>query len=788
MDLQLNLILKNKIKPFWIPPEFYRTEEPNMVFNTEKGKYVENSVGISDEFQIKADEKLFMLLSDSVYSDKIAAGIREIACNAYDAHIEAEQERKFQVTVPSRHKPEFRVRDFGKGLSPEQMSMYTTYGDSSKEGSNAYIGAFGIGAKSPFAYTNTFNVTSYYNGKAYYYVMFVEQGKPRKTLLSECETDEPSGLEVFYAVELSDVGEFRQKSIKILKWMKDKVEVLNADSDWLDEFETTFTTWQPADYLGQNFGEIGIEVSDRRYGNELQVVQGNVLYTISQEECREAFEASVDKEDDSSFFKVKKIATENICFEGTIKVPNGTFMPQPSRERISFTPETKEKLGSILCLIYHEKVTNRINKMFKEARNSYLRLHRLWTVSPRIVKENSKFDDLYFKGYGKSFKDWNRSLVENIRAVRISPVNQQASTTVIKQTTAGKIASDLLPIYVYSDGAYLSFEKKCRILENVGTALVAGSPIAYVVFNDTSKFFSDKDLEEMKNVNDLPKSSTAFLTKWKPSPASVTGALTVICTHTGNVVRTTKVFKDSENPTQQEIDYTFWIPADRAYKVEFIGGSFDFEYKQGRKDFARLFALSASHYAAKHQEETQERFYGKTRVVLLPKGHPFREILPKFEDIILEGAKHYIDLYESELEWNMSYYDEKYIPWVKALFDANLIDKIGLAPEVVSKYKAWSAQSFKTGHRMRPFENLAYLPLDHTYLAKIWTIKKSVLDYTLDVEDEILRPMFDKFPLVKFLYDRYSARENPAVTADLIEYVENKLDKAVIEDSKEKSA
>ena len=113
-----------------------------MVFNTEKGKHVENSVGTSDEFQIKADEKLFMLLSDSVYSDKIAAGIREITCNAYDAHVEAGQERKFQVTIPSRDKPEFRVRDFGKGLSPDQMSMYTTYGDSSKEGSNAYIGAF----------------------------------------------------------------------------------------------------------------------------------------------------------------------------------------------------------------------------------------------------------------------------------------------------------------------------------------------------------------------------------------------------------------------------------------------------------------------------------------------------------------------------------------------------------------------------------------------------------------------------------------------------------------------
>ena len=138
----------------------------------------------------------------------------------------------------------------------------------------------------------------------------------------------------------------------------------------------------------------------------------------------------------------------------------------------------------------------------------------------------------------------------------------------------------------------------------------------------------------------------------------------------------------------------------------------------------------------------------------------------------------------------MDYRSEKYVSWIKALFAANLIDKLGLAPEVVSKYKAWAAQSFKTGHRMRPFEDLSYLPLDSVYSAKIQSLKKSESEksYTLELEDEILRPMWDKFPLVKILYESYSARENPAVIADLIEYVENKLAKAVVEDSEEKSA
>ena len=73
--------------------------------------------------------------------------------------------------------------------------------------------------------------------------MFVENGKPHKTLLSSCDTDEPSGLEVFYAVKPSDVDEFQSKAKRILRWMKDRVEVLNADSWWLNDLENLNSDW-----------------------------------------------------------------------------------------------------------------------------------------------------------------------------------------------------------------------------------------------------------------------------------------------------------------------------------------------------------------------------------------------------------------------------------------------------------------------------------------------------------------------------------------------------------------
>ena len=41
------------------------------------------------EFRIKASAKSFRILSSSLYSNQIAAIIRELSCNARDSHVEA---------------------------------------------------------------------------------------------------------------------------------------------------------------------------------------------------------------------------------------------------------------------------------------------------------------------------------------------------------------------------------------------------------------------------------------------------------------------------------------------------------------------------------------------------------------------------------------------------------------------------------------------------------------------------------------------------------------------------
>lgn len=96
----------------------------------------------SSEYKILANEKMFSILSSKLYTDKIMAPIRELLCNAYDAHIAAGiPERPLEVHLPSANSLTFKIRDFGPGLSAEDMlELYTTYGASTKNLSNDFIG------------------------------------------------------------------------------------------------------------------------------------------------------------------------------------------------------------------------------------------------------------------------------------------------------------------------------------------------------------------------------------------------------------------------------------------------------------------------------------------------------------------------------------------------------------------------------------------------------------------------------------------------------------------------
>jgi hypothetical protein len=165
-------------------------------------------------FKIQASSKAFDILSSNIYTHKVRAVIREISCNAVDAHKAAGNPDRIHVHLPTRLEPHFSVRDYGTGLSDEDVrEIFTTYFCSTKTSSNDFVGALGLGSKSPFCIVDSFTVKSFFNGTANLYSCYRdENGEPQVALLTSNDTDESNGVEVSMAIDENMIQEFADEA------------------------------------------------------------------------------------------------------------------------------------------------------------------------------------------------------------------------------------------------------------------------------------------------------------------------------------------------------------------------------------------------------------------------------------------------------------------------------------------------------------------------------------------------------------------------------------------------
>lgn len=108
-----------------------------------------NSTGESQDFGIGDASVVIEILRNRLYEHKVRTLVQEYICNARDAMREVGKGNEFEVTVPTRFEPVFKVRDFGPGVSLDRIkNVFILYGASTKRGTNNQTGGFGIGAKS----------------------------------------------------------------------------------------------------------------------------------------------------------------------------------------------------------------------------------------------------------------------------------------------------------------------------------------------------------------------------------------------------------------------------------------------------------------------------------------------------------------------------------------------------------------------------------------------------------------------------------------------------------------
>lgn len=332
----------------------------------------------TSQFSIAMNSKAFRVLSDNLYQDKIGSLVREISTNAYDGHVAAgNQDQPFDIHLPDNFEPWFAVRDFGVGLSCSDIkTIFTTYFMSTKDQSDDMVGAFGLGAKTPFAYTDQFTVSSNYNGVKTIYSAFIDgNGIPNIAEMHSEQTSESNGVEVKIAVKTEDFYKFKSAVAHQLRYFKVKPKILNCE-----HFEfASVTQANEQSIIGQDY-----VITPSR--SELIAIQGQIGYVVDRNKI-----VSDDPE-------VSSLLSSQLSIR--IEFPIGEIGVTASRESIEYDKRTVDNIIAKLKSIYSE-VQKDVNDKLSVAKCGWDRIVMLnGILSYFKASANLQYPNVYKNSYG----------------------------------------------------------------------------------------------------------------------------------------------------------------------------------------------------------------------------------------------------------------------------------------------------------------------------------------------------------------------------------------------------
>ena len=309
---------------------------------------VSNTLPNTTQYSIKASAKAFKILSDGLYSDKIAAPIRELSTNAYDAHVaKGNINTPFDVHLPSVAEPWFAIRDYGIGMSKQELqTTYTTYFDSNKTHSNDFVGCMGLGSKTPFTLSDAFTVTSVKDGKKTTVINYLDEDVPNFSIISEEDTDEASGTEIkFTPTEANTYDKLRESAQRILGYF-DVTPNLTIGST-KEEVKVPTKRLEGKDWY---------YVDSQLAHSDSIILMGNVAYPFNFCDVSDDFEKKYGW---SNTYEYRRLVS-NLVF----RVPIGNLDITASREEIGWTSEGREYMVNFV-----ERVNNEIKDIMNEQLN-----------------------------------------------------------------------------------------------------------------------------------------------------------------------------------------------------------------------------------------------------------------------------------------------------------------------------------------------------------------------------------------------------------------------------------
>lgn len=299
------------------------------------------TTNINDESKIKkcgvkAGAAAWKIMTDNLYAYKERAIMRELATNCIDALRKAGQPlNNWELTIPNSSSNVLIFEDHGAGMNDDDIGVYTTLFDSTKSDSNDETGMFGLGAKTPFAYTKQFFVESSKDGfKNIYDIHLAGDGCPEciKINPAPIPTDK-TGTKITINVKNEDYDKFYEGlAISAVSWPG--LPVIHGGDD--------FYYWLKSHYYLNNSGKEALTATNLIYqksklpardyysyrasNNSFVLEMGSVIYKISND------------------YSISSKVGDSYVIHANI----GDVDIQPSREELQYSDKTNAYLEKMI--------------------------------------------------------------------------------------------------------------------------------------------------------------------------------------------------------------------------------------------------------------------------------------------------------------------------------------------------------------------------------------------------------------------------------------------------------
>jgi len=398
-----------------------------------------NAVVVAGAMQQKGahlavDASIFNILS-RMYSRPEEAVTRELLCNANDAHVMVGRGKTpFDLYLPTNMKPEWTLRDYGTGLSKDDVfRLIGGYGESNKRSSLETIGGFGIGAKSPFAVTSQFTVTSWHGGKQYLFAFYKDdEDKPVLSLMHESDSDEPTGMRFSFPVPPTRISNYiTATEVVLARWSGAPPKIHGYDG----------RVWSKVKYRIERpgFGLRDHQSSGTYRPAGVFATMGGVAYPIDTKQLAAKYHSLSDANLDL-FFSI------------------GDLKPAPSRESLEMTPAVvktiEDRIDEVSRSIREEaeKIIGTPKTML-EAIEAKRKLNEFVATLPAAFRQFI-VADMTFKGV---------KVPDNTYGVRLDIPGVTYFTTGVYSLQEDGAARVSIEMHNRIIGAYSSFGLTCHI-------------------------------------------------------------------------------------------------------------------------------------------------------------------------------------------------------------------------------------------------------------------------------------------------------------------------------------